>query len=214
MADPTDAATPTRAALDTPAHRRGESDRRFKVAALIGCVALIGFVAFAVTQASTHKPVQQAMFPTAHPTLMPAGRIAPAFSLARLGGGPPVVLHALLSKPVVMNFFASWCANCRAELSTLAAVARKERGKVQFVGIDASDTDPTLAESLLATARASYPVGVDRPGSITNSYLVSDLPVTMFIDTQGRVVGELYGAQTTVSLERGIRGLLAIPVPR
>jgi thiol-disulfide isomerase/thioredoxin len=193
---------------------RLRSDRRFKLTALVACVALVGLVAYAVTQASTHKPEQQVMFPAAHPTLMPAGRVAPAFSLARLGGGPPVVLHALLHEPVVMNFFASWCTNCRAELSTLASVAQKEQGKVQFVGIDASDANPALAVSLLAKAGATYPVGVDRPGSLTNSYLVSDLPVTMFIDTQGRVVGELYGAQTTASLERGIRGLLAIPAPR
>jgi thiol-disulfide isomerase/thioredoxin len=172
---------------------------------------LLGFVGYAVSRAATNHPTQQLTFPSASPTLMPSGRTAPAFSLSRLDGGPPVVLKSLLKEPIVVNFFASWCTNCRAELSTLASVATSEAGKVQFVGIDSTDTNPSLASALLAKAHATYPVGIDRAGAITTNYLVSGLPVTMFIDQRGRVVGELYGAQSKASLKRAVRGLLALP---
>ena len=195
-------------------HPQRHRDRRFKAIAIGASIGLLGFVGYAVGRAATNHPSQQLNFPSSSPTLLPAGRAAPAFALARLGGGPPVVLKSLLKEPVVVNFFASWCTNCRGELSTLASVSTSEVGKVQFVGIDSTDTNPALASSLLRKAHATYPVGVDRPGAITNEYLVSGLPVTMFIDGRGRVVGELYGAQSKASLERAVRGLLAIPASR
>lgn len=117
-------------------------------------------------------------------------------------------MRAPLTHPVVMNFFASWCADCRAELGALSAVSHSYEGSVRFVGVDSSDTNLALSRQLLGAVGATYPIGVDSRGILASAYLVSALPVTLFIDTADRVVGELYGKQTVMSLDRAIRGLL------
>jgi cytochrome c biogenesis protein CcmG/thiol:disulfide interchange protein DsbE len=129
-----------------------------------------------------------------------SGHAAPAFDLARLGGGAPVSLAAMRGRPVVLNFFASWCPNCRSELTAFAGVARTGAGRVDVVGIDTNDTSLGNARSLLATAGATYPVGVDPKGTTATAYRVVALPTTIFLSRTGRVVGEVFGAQTSTSL--------------
>ena len=192
---------------DQPVRRRG--DLRLKLTAVLASILLLSFVGYAVSRATNTAPSTMT-FPSSSPILLKAGRVAPAFSLARLGGGSTVSLRPLLKKPIVLNFFASWCPDCRQELAAFATISNRDVSEVQFVGIDTSDTNPALASSLLAHADAHYPVGIDRRGAVSSAYLVSDLPVTLFIDTRGRVVGELYGTQTKASLTRAIRGLLSI----
>ena len=59
-------------------------------------------------------------FPDPPPPAITEGKQAPGFDLARLGGGPDVDLSGFLGKPVILNFFASWCPDCQAELSAIA----------------------------------------------------------------------------------------------
>jgi thioredoxin-like negative regulator of GroEL len=58
---------------------------------------------------------------------------------------------------------------------------------------------------LLATAHATYPVGVDAHAKVASAYLLSTLPVTYFVNAKGRVVGAALGAQTVTSLERWVK---------
>lgn len=136
------------------------------------------------------------------------GRVAPAFRLANIRGGPQVSLASFSGHPVVLNFFASWCADCRAELSAFAKVSSAPHGTVRFVGVDTDDSAPGKARSLLAHAGDTYPVGIDRSGDVaTSRYLVQALPVTVFIAADGRVVGQVFGAQTVRSLAPWVRRL-------
>lgn len=129
------------------------------------------------------------------------GRTAPAFSLPNLHGGRQVSLASFAGHPVVLNFFASWCADCRAELSAFAKVSSAPHGTVRFVGVDTDDSSPGKARSLLAGAGDTYPVGIDHSGDVaTSRYLVQALPVTIFIAADGRIAGQVFGAQTVRSL--------------
>lgn len=131
-----------------------------------------------------------------------AGKTAPGFSLPRLGGGAPVSLSADRGHPVVLNFFASWCSNCRAELSAFATVSKAPPAGIEFLGVDTNDHNPSKARSLLRTAGDHYPVGVDPNASVANGkYLVEALPVTVFITSRGRIAGEVFGTQSVHSLE-------------
>jgi cytochrome c biogenesis protein CcmG/thiol:disulfide interchange protein DsbE len=140
------------------------------------------------------------------------GRRAPAFRLPRLGGGPPVSLAAERGHPVVVNFFASWCPECRAELQAFATASERAR-TVRFIGVDTNDPTPSKAGQLLRAAGARYPVGVDSSASTaSSSYGIVALPATVFVYPDGRVAGQVYGAQTvstlrswTDRLERGSR---------
>jgi thiol-disulfide isomerase/thioredoxin len=107
------------------------------------------------------------------------------------------------TEPVVVNFFASWCPNCVAELAAFGSVS-KHAASTRFLGIDSDDSATTTAESLLHKAGVSYPVGVDRSGAIANRYLVSALPVTFFIAPNGAVRGEIFGAATAAQLRKWV----------
>lgn len=182
-----------------PARRRAE--RWPTVVTAVALALLAAFIVYAVTRAHRAKTT----FAPASLSVLPKGSVAPEFDLARLGGGPRVRLTSFRGKPTVINFFASWCPDCRAELGAFGAVSRATAGQVHFVGVDANDSDPTLARQLLSRAGATYPVGVDPYGTLTSSkYLSTHLPVSFFVSATGRIVGEAYGAQSRASLERWI----------
>jgi cytochrome c biogenesis protein CcmG/thiol:disulfide interchange protein DsbE len=117
-----------------------------------------------------------------------------------LHGANPVSLAAFRGRPVIVNFFASWCTDCRAELGAMATVARAHAGHLAVVGVDSNETSQAAASALLAAAGASYPVAVDPHANLATRYLVSALPVSYFVDSSGRVVGAALGPQTVGSL--------------
>lgn len=175
--------------------------------ALVGGLVLVAFVVFVVVQAqSSPAPTTPSTFPRTTPSSLAPGTVAPAFSLARLGGGAPVTLPAA-GTPTILNFFASWCSHCRAELRSIATVAAGNGTRVTVVGVDTSDPATATVEHLLAAAGATYAVGVDPTAHVAEQYHVTGLPVTYFIATTGKVDGVAFGAQTTSSLDRWVRRL-------
>jgi thiol-disulfide isomerase/thioredoxin len=175
------------------------SERTWKLVALAATLVLIGFVVYAATRPRRPHPVA---FPVAPPVTLAHGVEAPMFTLPRLGGGPPVSLASTRGTPTIVNFFASWCRDCQAELAAFAALSTREAGRVAVLGVDSNDADRAAAQRLLTRARATYPVGVDGDANVATSYLLSALPATYFLDAGGRVVHTAFGAQTLSSLDR------------
>ena len=139
---------------------------------------------------------------------VPKGHPAAAFSIPRLGGGPPVTLAAFRGKPVVVNFFASWCTDCRAELKAFGTVSSQVSSKVSFVGVDTADSASVRSiRALLASEGDHYPVGQDPNGTVASKYLVSHIPTTFFVNAKGQVVGQAFGAQTVQSLDAWVNRL-------
>ncbi len=142
---------------------------------------------------------------------------APAFSLAvlwpRADTWPPsarraledgrVDLSELRGRPLVINFWASWCIPCRDEAPILNAFARAHAGEVVFLGIDVQD----LREDALAFSRefeTPY-VSVRARGNGTyNDYGLTGVPETSYVDARGRVVAHAPGPVSRDSLEAGI----------
>jgi len=135
------------------------------------------------------------------------GTSAPAFSLPALQGGSSVSLSAFRGKPVILNFFASWCRDCRAELGAVARVARATSGRLTVVGVDSNETSTATAMQLLAAAGATYPVAVDAQAKVASEYLVQALPVSYFLNGSGQVVGAALGPQSVASLEHWVARL-------
>jgi len=132
---------------------------------------------------------------------------APAFSLPALGQsgptGPTVSLAAYAGRPLIVNFFASWCEPCQTETPLLARFYRAEHGKVALVGLDESDTAGS-ATSFTRKEGVSYPVGFD-PGTIAASaYGVVALPQTFFLNAKHRIVDRVFGAVTMADIDHGI----------
>jgi thiol-disulfide isomerase/thioredoxin len=129
---------------------------------------------------------------------------APGFALAALGrAGPDVSLAAYAGRPVIVNFFASWCGPCRKETPLLASFYQSAQGRVAIVGVDVNDTTAT-ALTFMRQAGVRYPVGSD-PSTVTaSSYGVSALPQTFFLDPARHIVKRVFGAVTQAELAAGI----------
>ena len=107
--------------------------------------------------------------------------------------GRPGPLAWFRGSPVIVNFFASWCPDCRSELAAVGAVATQNSGRVAVVGIDTNDGNGAAAATLLTAAHADYPVGVDSGAKVATRYLLTALPVTYFVDAEGWIVGSALG---------------------
>ena len=188
--------------------RKGSPDRVFKWVAAIAAACLVGFLIFVIVRGSPHPaPIGTAALKVPPPPVLKAGGVAPAFSLPDLQGGELVSLSAFRGMPVIVNFFASWCPDCRAELAAVATVARTASGRLAVIGVDTNETSDAAATRLLAAAGAAYPVAVDSHAQVANRYLVAALPVSYFLDASGRVVGAALGPQSVSSLERWVARL-------
>ena len=180
------------------------SERKIRLVAIVAVLALAGFVAFAIVRATSAHTGSFPAVPS--PSQLRSGERAPAFRAARLGGGAAIVYAGHSNEPVVMNFFASWCSNCVAELAAFSSVSHATTG-TRFVGVDSDDSSPASAMRLLRQAGIAYPVGLDSSGAIADRYLVSALPVTFFIAANGTVKGELFGAASAVELRSWVARL-------
>lgn len=138
----------------------------------------------------------------ARPRTPPAAR---DFSLPALGHpGQRISLAAFAGRPVIVNFFASWCAPCKRETPTLARFYRQSGGRISIIGVDSND-QPGPAMRFVRSAGVRYPVGVDPlPASTTTSYGVIALPQTFFLNAQHRIVKRVFGALTTRELSEGV----------
>ena len=130
----------------------------------------------------------------ANPPLI--GKTAPRLAI-QTQAGQQVRIWELQGKPVVLNFWASWCAPCIQELPVLSegSVAHPA---VAFVGADNQDTTGGF-NSFEATHGHPYPAGPIVEGSY-QSYGVAGLPATYFIDAKGRVVASFAGPLDSTTL--------------
>ena len=119
------------------------------------------------------------------------GRPAPGFSLAPVGGGPPIALESLRGQPVVVNFWATWCQPCFAEHAALHSAAQ-QMPEVRFLGVVYEDQESTTREFLKERPNA-YPSLVDPQGRTAIAYGVFGVPETFFIDPRGRIVEKFVG---------------------
>jgi cytochrome c biogenesis protein CcmG, thiol:disulfide interchange protein DsbE len=136
-----------------------------------------------------------------------AGRPAPAFQLEGLNG-PAVDLHELRGQVVVLNFWASWCAECRVEQPALEQTWQRFRDSgVVVVGVDFQD-QTSDARRYLAETQTSYPVVYDRDSTTSLAYGLRGVPETFLIDQTGQVVDRVIGPVDEHRLAATIKALL------
>ena len=179
-------------------HRRiaGWITRRIAVVA-IACAAL---VAIAIWQAWSVSPST-----STDPLVGRTGKAASKFSIPNLAmPGHRISLVGFRGKPLVVNFWASWCIPCRTEMPLLEQAYRTSNGRVQFLGIDSNDTS-NAAIAFLRQVHVTYPVGSDDGGTTATEYGLFGLPTTVFISPSGRIVGRIIGQLHADTLSNGLK---------
>ncbi|HEX3425342.1 MAG TPA: TlpA disulfide reductase family protein [Acidimicrobiales bacterium] len=126
------------------------------------------------------------------------GQQAPLFDTTDLTG-QPVSLSSYRGHPVILNFWASWCIPCRAEFPVLKQLLGRDP-RVVVLGVVFNDTDgPALA--FMRQMGATWPGVRDPKSQIADAYDVHakpGIPVSVLVDTTGRIVDRRYGGLTSV----------------
>ena len=151
----------------------------------------------AVTPAETPVPIRSLG--------VSSGSAAPDFQLDLLNGGT-LRLSELQGNVVVLNFWASWCPPCRAEMPAFQSISLEyEDQGVVFVGVAVSDTEEA-AGAFMVQSGVTYPLGLDTEGEISKEYMVVTLPTTYFINRDGEVARKLNGPANQGALKIFLRG--------
>ena len=136
---------------------------------------------------------------------------APEFNLNGLDG-KPVTLAAARGKVIFLNFWATWCGPCRAEVPDLVALQDKYKSRLVVIGLNVDDEDPAAIKQFAGDFGINYPV-VMAPSELRAQYGgIPALPTAFLLDTEGRVVQKHVGLFDPRLYEIEIRALLGLPI--
>jgi len=133
---------------------------------------------------------------------------APNFHLRTLEG-KTIALQDLQGKVVVLNFWATWCPPCRAEIPGLLEVYRKHRSEgLEIVGISLDTDGWTKVSPLMHEMNIEYPVVIGNT-DIVNAYGgIRAIPTTVIVDRQGKIVDKVVGYMDRRKFEEEVLGLI------
>lgn len=125
--------------------------------------------------------------------------------------GNEVYLSGYLGKPVILNFWASWCDPCKSELPDFEEAFKEYGDQIQFMMINLTDGSKETMESasaLIAEQGYTFPVFYDTTYQAAGQYVMNGIPITYFIDEKGDLVAYGQGALDAETLQSGIDMLL------
>ena len=191
--------------------RQKPTMRRLETFVVVFVGAVVAVAAFAVWGSVASSEVTEveprdapaAVATSAAPSDAPAedvsnggfvGAPAPDFSLTLFDTGETVTLSGLQGRPVIVDFFASWCPSCRAEAPFLQSFWEiyQDRGIV-LLGVALNDSVEGL-QDFKRVFDLTYPMGLDETGEIAARYRVGSIPTFVMIDREGRIANVVVGA--------------------
>lgn len=172
-------------------------------------VMLALFVSALSAQEATN-PQQSANPQPANPQ-----QVAPSLKLHDLKGGPHT-LEDYRGKPVLLNFWATWCVPCAAEMPLLNEMQKQYQGRVVFIAasIDDEDVKPQVAAFIKKHQGEALTVMMGATLDTLDDFAVNQgMPGTVFIDAEGKIVDRITGALKRPELEQELRKLAGEPQP-
>jgi thiol-disulfide isomerase/thioredoxin len=136
---------------------------------------------------------------------------APDFKLKEFAG-KQLTLEASRGKVVLLNFWATWCGPCRAEIPELIALQNRYKDRLQIIGLVVDDDDEQAIRSVIASEGINYPVALADSDTRFAYGGIAALPTVFVINTEGRVVQKHVGLFDPALYETEVRALLALPI--
>jgi len=167
--------------------------------------------------ASIFMAVVASLLPTNSSSQMPVIRFvkdpdpAPAFKGKDLEG-KEISLDVYRGKVVLLNFWATWCGPCRAEIPSLIQLQTKYKDQMQILGMNVDDEDETQVRAVVQGEGVNYPVVMTTPEVRMAYGGIGALPTVFIINTEGRVVQKHVGLFNPALYETEVRALLGMPV--
>lgn len=122
--------------------------------------------------------------------------------------GKPVSLHSLFGKPIVLNFWASWCPPCKAEMPDFQAAYAQLGEQVHFVMVNLTDGQQEtveLASGFIESSGFTFPVYYDTSGTAAYTYRISSIPTTYFIRSDGSIATSQVGMLDAAGLDAALK---------
>lgn len=135
---------------------------------------------------------------------------APEFSLGSLDGNHYSLKQAK-GKPVMINFWASWCGPCKSEAPELAKLYQKYKGEFELYAVDLTSTESSQrdVENFADSFGYKFPILLDTEGNVSDKYLIKPIPTTYFINKNGIIVDKILGYGGKGALTAKLKDLLA-----
>ena len=125
--------------------------------------------------------------------------------------GEEVSLSDFIGKPVILNFWASWCGPCKSEMPEFETAYQKYREEIQFMMVNLTDGNRETVETAaeyIAGEGYTFPVFFDTESDAAISYGATSIPVTYFVDAEGHLVAYGSGALSGEILQSGMEMIL------
>lgn len=137
------------------------------------------------------------------------GELAPDFELIDLEGNS-IKLSDYRGTPIFLNFWASWCGPCKAEMPFMEKVySEKNNGSFEILAVNVTTSEKNIGnvEKFVAEYELTFPIPLDEKGSVSHQYDIIGYPTSFFIDSDGVIRSKAHGPLTEEEMEKRINRL-------
>lgn len=150
-----------------------------KIFLILSALFLISILSFSATTNKAKVGIQK-------------GNEAPNIKITDLNG-KTVNLKDYRGKTVLLNFWATWCPPCRAEMPSLEEVWVKNKKDITILAVSIDEDSTANVKKFIKDGKYTFPVFHDKKGDTVNTYLIKNIPTTYIIDKDGIIIDKIVG---------------------